>query len=780
MFGFAESELSRRLGIKDGEHSDKITVITWEYDTLVYFMLKNIDPAEIKLQPKLTSRVYDKARQGFRTLVSSLIKNGCYATIDGKENKYHFFGASAGQMRKQRFVLLREDVYQEHNEALCLGLTEEKINDAGGILASKWLPYKMLCMSSGRKETWFDIDKVVVVPDRSINLTAVVDTVTTDYDVVRGIRNDVENPLNDGVGMYWRRVRGWKPKNKQIRYAFVKGLITPVNFLSLFRLYGKEPVVTDLWKNKVNLLTSGTEVILTESQLKLNTAYFKSWEEYKALCKKYNREFVVLNEDGGYVDEAEIPYQCIQDLFTATETELESLASKSIDTMRSMLTPEGALEALRADKTNIHSSGFQKALNMLPELLGDAYTQEQLAMLYDNRYRTACGGKLESKGKYRYIVPDPIALFEACLLGIQPKGVIRAGEVWQRSLISGHKVDILRSPHMYVTEHCIRTVAQYRKAFEFLDSDALYISVFDLTARQLMSDYDGDIALVVDDPNLVSTAEHCVKDADAGVLYYDAQKAKKKPLNDDAIAEAIFNASDFNKIGIYSIYAVKLLASDKPDMKVLAMLAAAGNFSIDAVKTGAAIELPRTVEKALRKLDKPDWWKYAHQTADHPYSDEEYWDAELNKPGKGAIDRVGRIIRSSVPAKAELNVEADPNLWAKMVVDPRRKTLIGVVDAFKDCARRNAAEWNEIFRKRPDLRENWEEAAVIAEKKLQAATAEIVAAAEGDVMAAYDITARALFKYTGEAAFKRFFWSVFGDIAAEVIKSNLEKAVEAA
>lgn len=780
MFGFAESELSRRLNIQDGEHTDKITVITWSYDVLVHYMLRNIDPADIKLQPKLTSKVYDKARLGFRYLVTSLIRNGCYASIGGKESKYCFFGASAGQMRKQRFVLLREDVYQEHNEALCLGLTEEKINDAGGILASKWLPYKMLCMSSGRKETWFDIDKVVVVPDRSINLTAVVDTVTTDYDVVRGERDDIENPINDGVGLYWRRVGGWKPKNKQIRYAFVKGLITPVNFLSLFRLYGKEPVITDLWKNKVNLLTSGTEVILTESQLKLNTAYFTSWEEYKDLCKKYNREFVVLNEDGGYVDEAEIPYQCIQDLFTATETELEGLASKSIDTMRSMLTPEGALEALRADKTNIHSTGFQKALNLLPELLGDAYTQEQLAMLYDNSYRTACGGKLESKGRYRYIVPDPIALFEACLLGITPKGVIKAGEVWQRDLISGHKVDILRSPHMYVTEHCIRTVAQYRKAFDFLDSDALYISILDLLYKQLQADFDGDIALVVDDPNLVATAEHCTKDTDAGVLYYDAQKAKKKLLNDEAIAEAIFNAADFNKIGIYSIYAVKLLASDNPDMKVLAMLAAAGNFSIDAVKTGAAIELPRSVEKALRKLDKPDWWKYAHQTADHPHSDEEYWDAELNKPGKGAIDRVGRIIRNSVPAKAELNVEVDPNLWAKMVVDPRRKTLIGVVDAFKDCARRNAAEWSEIFRKRPDLRENWEEAAVIAEKKLKAATAEIVAAAKGDVMAAYDTIARALFKYPAEIAFKRFFWSVFGDIAAEVIKSNLEKAEETA
>lgn len=780
MFGFAESELSRRLGIHDGDHTDMITVVTWDYTQLVYYMLRNIDPAEIKLQPKLTSKVYDKARQGFRNLVTSLIKNGCIATIGGKENKYCFFSASAGQMRKQRFVLLREDVYQEHNGAMTLGLSEGKDGDGIVINSSKWLPYKSLCLSSGRREDWFSIDKCIVVPDRSINLTAVVDTITTEYDVVRGERNDIENPINDGCGFYWRRGRCWKPKNKQIRYAFVKGLITPLNFLSLFRLYGKEPVVTDLWGVKHDLVKEEIEVILTESQLKLNTAYFQSWEEYKNLCKKYNREFVVLNEDGGYVDESEIPYQCIQDLFTATETELEGLAAKSINTMKDMLTPEGALAALRADKTSIHSSGFQKALNMLPELLGDAYTQEQVAMLYDNKYRTACGGKLESHGKYRYIVPDPIALFEACLLGIKPKGVIKAGEVWQRHLTAGHKVDVLRSPHMYTTEHCIRTVAKYRPAFAFMDSDALYISIHDLTARQLMCDYDGDISLVVDDPNLVGTAEHCVKDADAGILDYNPQKAPKKPLNDDAVAEAIFNASDFNKIGIYSIYAVKLLASDDPDMKVLAMLAAAGNFAIDSCKTGAAIELPRTVEKALRKLDKPAWWKYAHQTLEHPYTDEEYWGVELNKPGKGAIDRVGRIIRNSVPAKAELNVEADPNLWAKMVVDPRRKTLVGVVDAFKDAARRNAKEWSDIFKRRPDLRENWGEAAVIADRKIQAAREEIIAAAKGDVMAAYDTIARALFKYTQESSFKRFFWSVFGDIAAEVIKINLEKAEETA
>ena len=780
MFGFAESELSRRLNIKDGDHTSKLTVITWSYDEMVLFMLSSIDPAEKKLQGKLTAKLFDKAKIGFRILVSALISRGCYAEISGKIHRYQFFAASAGQMRKTRFVLLREDMYNRHNEALTLGLSEGK-NDEGIVInASKWLPYKALCMSSGCKETWFDIDKCIVVPDKSINLTAVVDTVTTEYDIVRGERNDLENPINDGCGFYWRHDPHWQPRNLQIRYAMVKGLITPLNFISLFQLYGKEPVVTDLWGVSHNLVKEGIEVILTESQMKLNKAYFKSWNEYKERCKLYQREFCVLNEDGGYVDTAEIPYQCIQDLFTATDAELTSLAAKSISTMQDMLTPEGALAALRADRTNIHSTGFQKALNLLPELLGDAYTQEQVAALYDNRYRTACGGKLESNGKYRYIVPDPIALFEACLLGIQPKGVIRAGEVWQRRLTPGHKVDVLRSPHMYTTEHCIRTVAQYRKAFDFMDSDALYLSIWGTDARQLMCDYDGDIALVVDDPNLVGTAEHCIKDTDAGILYYNPQKAGKKPLNDDAIVEAIFNASDFNKIGIYSIYAVKLLASDKADMKVLAMLAAAGNFAIDAVKTGAAIELPKTVEKVLRKLDKPDWWKYAHQTEEHKYSDEEYWNAELSQPGNGAIDRVGRIIRNTVPARVVLNVIADPNLWAKMVVDPRRKTVIGVVDAFKDCARRNAQEWKEIFRKRPDLQESWEEAAAIVDRKLLAAREEIITAAKCDIIAAYDTIARALFKYPQETAFKRFFWSVFGDIAAEVIKSNLEKAVEAA
>ena len=331
---------------------------------------------------------------------------------------------------------------------------------------------------------------------------------------------------------------------------------------------------------------------------------------------------------------------------------------------------------------------------------------------------------------------------------------------------------------MHTSEHALRTIAPYRAAMAFMETDAVYISVHDLLFRQLMADYDGDIALVVDDDNLVRTAEHCIRDTNAAVLYYEPQKAPKKPLDDDAIVEAIFNAADFNRIGIYSIYAVKLLAGDHPDVTTLAKLAAAGNYAIDAVKMGAMIELPKDIEKALRKPDKPSWWRYDHQTEEHPYTDDAYWNEELSAPGHGVIDRIGRIIRDAVPSKATLQVEANPTLWAKMVNDPRRKTLVGVIDVFKDCARRNAAAWNELFAKRPDLHDDWIAAGAISEQKIAAARQEIIAATNGDLMGAYDTITRGLFKYPSETSFKRFYWQVFGDLAADVIRTNLETGQE--
>ena len=43
--------------------------------------------------------------------------------------------------------------------------------------------------------------QMVVVPDKSIQLTAIVDTITSNYDAIRGERSDIQNPINDGIGL---------------------------------------------------------------------------------------------------------------------------------------------------------------------------------------------------------------------------------------------------------------------------------------------------------------------------------------------------------------------------------------------------------------------------------------------------------------------------------------------------------------------------------------------------------------------------------------------------
>ena len=82
--------------------------------------------------------------------------------------------------------------------------------------------------------------------------------------------------------------------------------------------------------------------------------------------------------------------------------------------------------------------------------------------------------------------------------------------------------------------------------------------------------------------------------------------------------------------------------------------------------------------------------------------------------------------------------------------------------------------------RRPDLQEEGITMAILSERRLAAARKEILEAANGDWDAAYDTITRGLFRYPAEISFKRFYWQVFGDTAAAVIRKNLEKAEHAA
>ena len=119
---------------------------------------------------------------------------------------------------------------------------------------------------------------------------------------------------------------------------------------------------------------------------------------------------------------------------------------------------------------------------------------------------------------------------------------------------------------------------------------------------------------------------------------------------------------------------------------------------------------------------------------------------------------------------------ADKSILFLLLIDALKNTNREHPKTTKDLIQDVAAAWQELFRKRPDLHEDWITAGALMEKKLAAAKKEILDAAGGDPEAAYDTITRGLFRYPGETSFKRFYWQLFGDMAAQVIRNNLEKA----
>ena len=103
--------------------------------------------------------------------------------------KYVYLFSSAGNARVKKSLWIREDLIsnEEIHGKLFAGLTIDKINDKGGVNASKFNAYHALCASSSKIWENFDIDKCIVVPDVMVDVVDSIDIVkvndTVKYEV---------------------------------------------------------------------------------------------------------------------------------------------------------------------------------------------------------------------------------------------------------------------------------------------------------------------------------------------------------------------------------------------------------------------------------------------------------------------------------------------------------------------------------------------------------------------------------------------------------------------
>ena len=64
----------------------------------------------------------------------TIIKNG----VDMEGKHYIFYTSSTGQMKDAEITLLEEQYWKDNQYALMCGLTEQRINDKGGINMGKF------------------------------------------------------------------------------------------------------------------------------------------------------------------------------------------------------------------------------------------------------------------------------------------------------------------------------------------------------------------------------------------------------------------------------------------------------------------------------------------------------------------------------------------------------------------------------------------------------------------------------------------------------------------
>lgn len=552
-----------------------------------------------------------------------------------KGEKYKYFTSSAGQIRKKKAVFIKEDIWNEYEKTFMCGLTIDKINEKGGMNVNKFLAYLALQSSATDEWTDFNIDRCIVVDDFETLVPAEVDYVDDKtYQVIRQ-QMKVPIPHTDGAGMISSEV---SKKNFMVRLPWVKGLLGSFNFKEFILQKRLElndmsvGIIKDIYGEEHDIIAEGIEIIFSKSQFKLYK-YYDSWNEYKEAFKKYHCQACICNMEEDRIKYAKINYQMLQTLTDMTGEELSELAAPSIQELNELTSSvDSMLKAFNVTKYNKNKNGFQKSLEIYPELLQDGYCKDKIREIKKSLIRQYRSGRLKIKGKYTFVLPDFYAFCEWLFLGQEiPTGLLHENEVSCRLFHNEKKLDCLRSPHLY-REHFLARNRVDEETKLWFNTDAIYTSTFSVISKVLQFDVDGDKLLVCADKTLVKVAERSLKQFNGIVpLYYEMKKAEAQLITTEHLYNGLNAAFVGGNIGVISNDIAKVWNSpvwsegteeEKQEaLKTIKFLCMDNNFIIDYAKTlykptptGEAKELYR---KYVRNSKLPHFFIYAKDKEEH-------------------------------------------------------------------------------------------------------------------------------------------------------------------
>lgn len=663
--------------------------------------------------------------------------------------KYICLTASAGQIRTKKTVFIKEKTFEKYKNTLTCGLSVEDINKQGGVNINKYLAY--LALSNSATDEWkdFDINKTIVVDDLETIIRTVVDFI--DEKTYEITRKEMDIPINhtDGCGMILPQL---SKKSFMVRLPWMKGLLVSVPFDLFAKKFGKY-IVKDIYGKEYDIIKDNIQIIFTKSQFKM-WRYYKSWNEYKENFIKYKCQAGICNEEEDQLDDKKLNYQMLQTLTDIENKELYKLASTTRNNILNIGRDRNTmLRVLGVVDSSKPKNYMQQALSIYPELLHDTYSKEILKQTKRSLVKEARAGKLNIKAKYCFVTPDVYAFCEFLFLGdVNPKGLLKNGEVYCSLYKNGDKLDVLRSPHLY-REHAIRTnVLDYEKKKWFI-TKGIYTSIHDPISKLLMFDNDGDKVLVAVDYTLVSVAERNMKNIVP--LFYNMATANKEIINNLAIYNGLKTAYTGGNIGVISNEISKIWNSDNINLDVVKFLVAENNFVIDFAKT---------LYKPIRPEDKKHLiTQYSKMKVPH------FFIYAKNKHKKD----VEQLNYSTV------------NRLEKIIPNPRINFRISGLEKFDyrmlmsgenvnvDLNKSIIDKYTELDSKShfmiPRDNENDTNSSYMFQEIKNA-----LLSINNDVKYVVDVLIEYLYKYKN-SSYKVTLWECFGDVIVENLKRNLEK-----
>lgn len=559
-------------------------------------------------------------------VIDQVISNGLY--ID--DNFYIFFTAGAGQTRRQKFMMIREDIWKEKSQALMCGLTIDMMNEMGGMNISKWLAYLALNNSSSRIWKDFDIDKCIVVDDFETMVKSKVDYIDRQDKVENGETTytrkkdgkeitrkkykakwevkpnesmEVPVPHMDGCGIMLTSVNS---KNIQFRMPWFKGLLTPTNFKNYAINVAENTKVIDIYKKEYDIIKDDIRIIFTKSQFKL-WKYYKNWDEYKDYFKKYKCTANICEEDEKEYKDVQLNYQMLQTLTDMTDEQIKILTKNFKELIKKVHTNrDEVLKFLGATIENENRDYMQEALRLYPEMCNSEYIKEQIRQTVKKAKKEAKSGKLIIPNTKRmFLIPDVVAFMDWLFTGNKkPEGYLKENEVYCKLYKGIDKLDILRSPHLSF-EHAIRNnVVTDNNKCEYFTTNGIYTSSHDLISKILCFDVDGDHATVISEKWTVELAERMIKKHSINPLYYEMNKADAVQINNKNIFKSLKFVYHKANIGKVSNALTKIWNSDNPweVYNISKKLCAHNNDIIDSAKSLSIAKIPSDIKDMFSKL----------------------------------------------------------------------------------------------------------------------------------------------------------------------------------